>query len=223
MDLAEKVARRRGGRARGSSPRRPRSPRSRPSRPCRTGSTDPHRSAARATSVLTAVGPSGSAIGRARRRTGGPGRHAQQRRTERNEMTQMDVQPAATVRDPRDGATAIPVIEMHDISITFGSGPGARRGQPPALPRRGARPDGRERRRQVDADQGADRRLHASTRAPSLVDGERARVPLPGRLAGGRHQHGLPRGQPGPEPHRRREHAARAASPAASAASTSGR
>ena len=41
-----------------------------------------------------------------------------------------------------------------------------------------------------------------------LVGGEQ-HVPHPGRVAGRRHQHGLPRGQPLPEPHRRREHDAR--------------
>ena len=54
---------------------------------------------------------------------------------------------------------------------------GARRRRLPAAPRRGARPDGRERRRQVDPDQGADRRVRASTPARSGCAGGAGRSP----------------------------------------------
>ena len=91
-------------------------------------------------------------------------------------MTQMDVQPPTAESGGRDRSPD-PMIEMHDISITFGAVRALDGVSPAALPRRGARADGRERRRQVDADQGADRRLHhrrrhrpgrrrASTRSP---------------------------------------------------------
>ena len=61
---------------------------------------------------------------------------------------------------------------MRDISIDVPGRQGARRRRLPALPGRGPRADGRERRRQVHAHQGAHRRLRRSTPARSSSTGE---------------------------------------------------
>ena len=92
--------------------------------------------------------------------------------------------------------------------MRFGGETRARRRRLPDVPRRGALAHGRERRRQVDADQGdhrrapARRRDHpARRRAGALRD--------PARRAAARHQHGLPGDRPAAEPVGRREHRAR--------------
>ena len=78
-----------------------------------------------------------------------------------------------------------------------------------AAPRRGARPHGRERRRQVDADQGAHRRLRRSTRGTITVAGEQPGLRQHRRRAARRDLDRLPRGQPLHEPLGRRERHAR--------------
>ena len=88
-----------------------------------------------------------------------------------------------------------PILTMTGISKSFPGVTALARRRLPALPRRGARPDGRERRRQVHPHQGADRRLrhrrgrdHARRRA--------GRVHRPAAGAARRRQHRLPGGQP---------------------------
>ena len=86
---------------------------------------------------------------------------------------------------------------------------GPRRRRLPAAARRGARPDGRERRREVDADQSPDRGVRHRRRHDHRPR-PRAGLLRAGRGPGGRDRDRVPGGQPLPEPHGRGEHPARA-------------
>ena len=82
---------------------------------------------------------------------------------------------------------------------------GARGRRPRAACRRSPRADGAERRRQVDADQGADRRERARRRQHAA--GRRGcRATLAAGSAAPGHQHGLPGSEPVPQPLGGREH-----------------
>ena len=113
-----------------------------------------------------------------------------------------------TPPDDEPGAPP-PVVEMTGHHHRVPGRQGARRRRLPPAPRRGARAHGRERRRQVDADQGAHRRLRASTPARSPSTARATVFAGPAQAQARRHQHRVPGGQPLPEPVGRREHHAR--------------
>ena len=91
--------------------------------------------------------------------------------------------PAAPTRRRGRGSTpmttAAPVLDDDRDQQGVPRREGARRRRLPAAPRRGARADGRERRRQVHPDQGADRRLRHRRRHDRLR--RRARCASPAR------------------------------------------
>ena len=109
------------------------------------------------------------------------------------------------------------LVRMEGIDKTF-PGVQALDGRPVrAAPRRGARPRGRERRRQVHAHEDPDRHLPQGCRH-HLVQGPGGRHPGPARRPRPGHQHDPPGTDPAAAPHGRPEHlhgprATRAASP----------
>ena len=75
------------------------------------------------------------------------------------------------------------VLELHQVSKHFRRDPGAERRRPGPRGGRGARPDGRQRRRQVDAGQDHRRQLSADRTARSASRASRSTSTSPSRRA----------------------------------------
>ncbi len=71
----------------------------------------------------------------------------------------------AGITTPSSSAESTPKLEMRNVSKTFPGVKALDKVEPEGLGRRGARPDGRERRRQIDADEDSVGRL-SPIRAP---------------------------------------------------------
>ena len=116
-----------------------------------------------------------------------------------------------------------PALEMRGIGKRFPGVRGAGECRPHARARQGPCPDGRERRRQVDADQDHGRRLSARMPAPSASRGREVEMRIAARRLKAGHQGGLPGDRADLRIHRRREHLPRRAIRPAGPARSTGR